>query len=197
MEHCGLAVLEPAVRRTGELSGGQTYASVVLGELRDAGPIVLVPSAWAAAGAAEFGYLSPDGILVAHLVMAGFITFFTVTGWNAMASGALRAWRLVLVVGLGITLAGVAGFLVSNYQEPLRAVSLIGWMILPAVGLMYTGRELDAAPLVYFGGGALSLAGAGAFVMSLGSLGEIAAAVGIALVGIGQTVGIVDASQRD
>ena len=56
------------------------------------------------------GALRTDGMLIAHLVMVGFISFFLVTGWRRMEDGALRAWRAVLVVGLGLTLAGVAGF---------------------------------------------------------------------------------------
>jgi hypothetical protein len=166
----------------------------VLWEIRDAGPVVLIPAAWTAAGAAEAGYLGNDGIFIAHLVMAGFITFFAVTGWDAMARGALRAWRLVLVVGLGLTVAGIAGFLVSN--DALLATSLVGWMVLPALGLAYTGRELPAARTVYLGGALLSLAGAGLFVGTLAGLADSLASPAFALVAAGQTAGIVDASRR-
>jgi len=166
----------------------------VLRTIRDGGPILLIPGAWIAAGAAQLGVLGEDGILVAHLVMAGFITFFAVTGWEAMAEGALRAWRLVLVVGLGLTLAGVAGFLVSN--DGLLATSLVGWMVLPALGLAYTGRELPEARTVYLGGALLSLAGAGLFVGTLVGLDDAAAPAAFALVALGQTAGIVDASRR-
>lgn len=183
-------------REIGRLLSCQTQRIRVIGEIRDAGPVVLIPAAWTAAAAAEFGYLGSDGIFIAHLVMAGFITFFAVTGWDAMATGALRAWRLVLVVGLGLTLAGIAGFLSSTAREPLLATSLVGWMLLPAFGLAYTGRELPAARLVYVGGAVLSAAGAAVFVASLVTLGDVAAGVAFALVGIGQTVGIVDAAGR-
>lgn len=166
----------------------------MLRELRDSGPVVLIPAAWIAAGAAEMGVLGDDGIFIAHLVMAGFITFFAVTGWNAMTEGALRAWRLVLVVGLGLTVAGIAGFLVST--EGLLATSLVGWMVLPALGLAYTGRELPEARTVYLGGALLSLAGAGLFVGTLAGLGDAVAAAAFALVALGQTAGIVDASRR-
>jgi len=168
----------------------------VLITLRETGPAVLVPAAWVAAAAAEFGYLSGDGILVAHVVMAAFITFFVVTGWTELGTGALRAWRVVLVVGLGLTLAGLAGFLVDADGTALFLVSLVGWMVLPAGGLVYTGLELPAARGIYVGGAALSLLGAGAFILSLAGQNGSIAALGFALVAIGQTAGILDAVWR-
>jgi hypothetical protein len=165
-------------------------------EMRDAAPIVLIPAAWTAVGAVQFGHMGETGIFVAHVVMAVFITLFAVTGWNQMATGALRIWRSVLVVGLVLTLAGLAGFLGPAFEDLLHAVSLVGWMILPALGLAYTGRELPAARLQYVGGAALSLAGAALYLGTLAGLAESLAALAIALVGVGQTVGIVDAARR-
>lgn len=165
-------------------------------QIRDAGPVVLVPAAWTAAAAAHFGYLGEQGMFIAHLVMAAFITFFAVTGWTAMAEGALRAWRLVLVIGLGLTVAGITGFLVESGETTLHATSLVGWMVLPALGLADTARELPAARTVYLGGAVLSLAGSGLFLASLGAGSDPLAAAGFALVGVGQTAGIVDASTR-
>jgi len=168
----------------------------MLWEARDAGPILLIPAAWTAAAAAQFGYLSTTGMFIAHLVMAAFITFFAVTGWSAMATGALRAWRLVLVVGLGLTLAGIAGFLGAPGETVLLAVSLVGWMVLPALGLFYTGQQLlDARPL-YWGGGVLSILGAALFVATLGPVGESVTLIAYLLVGLGQTAGILDAARR-
>ncbi|PSP39814.1 hypothetical protein BRC66_04495 [Halobacteriales archaeon QH_2_66_30] len=168
----------------------------MLWELRDAGPVVLVPAAWLAVGAAELGYLGETGIYIAHLVMAGFITFFAVTGWDEMADGALRAWRLVLVAGLVLTLAGIAGFLVRDGSDPLLATSLVGWIILPALGLVYTGLELPDARLVYLGGAGCSLVGAALFLATLGGVDEAVVPIAFLLVGLGQTTGIVDASLR-
>lgn len=168
----------------------------MLRTLRETAPAGLVPAAWVAAAAAEFGYLSSDGILIAHVVMAAFITFFVVTGWADLGTGALRAWRVVLVGGLGLTLAGVAGFLVDTGATALWLVSLVGWMVLPAGGLVYTGLELPAARLVYVGGAVLSFCGAGVFVLSLAGPNGGVAALGFALVGLGQTAGILDAVRR-
>lgn len=171
-----------------------TVADGVLRTVRDAGPTVLVPLAWLVVAAAHRGLVSDHALLVAHVVMAAFIAGFAVTGWSEMDDGALRAWRAVLVVGLGVTLSGIAGFLLPS--EPLRAVSIVGWMLLPAAGLLYTGYLFTAARTVYFGAGWLSVGGAVVYTTSLGGDGLLAL-VGIALVGAGQTVGIVDAAMRD
>lgn len=169
----------------------------MLADVRDRGPVALVPAAWLAAGASITGFLGTDGMFIAHAVMATFITFFAVTGWTAMSEGAFRAWRLVMVVGLPVTLAGLAGFLTSGFDQLLFGVSLLGWMVLPAAGLAYTGRELPAVRQLYFGTAALSAVGAAVAAGGLLTKSETALLVGIAIVGIGQTIGIADASYRD
>jgi len=143
---------------------------------------------------AQQGLISPRSIFIAHLVMAGFIAFFLLTGWAEMSTGALAGWRAVMVVGLGITLAGIAGFLVTTASTVFLTTSLVGWMILPAVGLAYTGRLLDQAATIYLASAALSGIGAVTFIFSL--LGVGPGVVSILLVGVGQTVGIVDAVVR-
>jgi hypothetical protein len=168
----------------------------VFRKIRAFGPVVLIPAAWLAAGAGYADYLSNDGILIAHLVMASFIAFFAITGWDDMDQGALRAWRLVLVAGFAITIAGVGGFAFSSLDTVLHATSLVGWMVLPAVGLAYTARELPDSVLVYAGGGALSVLGAVLFLGTFVGLGELIAAAAFALVALGQTAGIVDAARR-
>ncbi|MXR52485.1 hypothetical protein GRX03_12820 [Halovenus sp. WSH3] len=169
----------------------------MLERIRDLGPVVLVPAAWAATAASVLGALGSDGMLIAHAVMVMFITFFAVTGWSAMSDGAFRAWRLVMVVGIPVTLAGLAGFFVPEFDRLLFSVSLVGWMVLPAGGLAYTGREVAPARRLYFLTAGLSALGA---VVATGGLlaGEQGVLlVGIAFVGVGQTVGIADASYRD
>jgi hypothetical protein len=167
----------------------------VFGTLRRFGPVVLIPAAWVAAGAATVGTLRPTGLLIAHLVMAAFIAFFLVTGWELMDDGALRAWRAVLVAGFGITLAGVAGF-VGPVSGPIPlGVSLVGWMLLPAAGLAYTARALPEAALVYAGGAAACVVGAAVFVWTAAA-GDPAVGPSFGLVAAGQTAGIVDAARR-
>jgi len=166
----------------------------MLQQLRESGPGLLVPLAWLFVAAADLGMVGSRSIFIAHLVMTGFIAFFLATGWADMSTGALAGWRAVMVVGLGITLAGVAGFLVETGSAALWTTSLVGWMLLPAAGLAYTGRLLDAAAGVYYGSAAIGGLGAIVYLLSLASMGSGLA--GLALVGIGQTVGIVDAVVR-
>jgi hypothetical protein len=169
----------------------------MLAEIRDLGPVVLVPAAWLAAAAGIRGLLSAEGILIAHAIMAAFIAFFAVTGWTAMSEGALRAWRLVLLVGLPVTLSGLAGFFLPPADRLLFGVSLIGWMLLPAAGLAYTAGELPVARRRYLGTAALSAAGAAVAVAGLAVTDEPLLLAGISIVGVGQTIGIADASFRD
>ncbi|MBB6645636.1 hypothetical protein [Halobellus ruber] len=168
----------------------------MFGTVRRFGPVVLIPAAWIAAGAATVGVLNPAGMLIAHLVMVAFISFFLATGWRRMADGALRAWRAVLVVGLGLTLVGVAGFVGPVSGPALLGVSLVGWMVLPALGLAHTARELPEAALVYAGGTAAALLGAGVFVWTLLSAPDPLVWPSFGLVAIGHTAGIVDAARR-
>jgi len=166
----------------------------MLQSLRESGPGLLVPLAWLFVAGAHQGFVSGRSIFIAHLVMAAFIMFFLLTGWSEMSTGALAGWRAVMVVGLGITLAGIAGFLVSVGSTALFMTSLVGWMILPAVGLAYTGRLLDEAASVYAASAVLSGLGAVMYLLSLAGVGS--GLFGLALVGIGQTLGIVDAVIR-
>lgn len=76
---------------------------------------------------------------------------------------------------LPITIAGLAGFVLSEFQTVLHSISFVGWMVLPAGGFVHTARELPEAAFVYLSGAVLS----------------------ISLVVVGQTAGILDASLRD
>jgi uncharacterized phage infection (PIP) family protein YhgE len=166
-------------------------------QLRESGPGLLVPLAWLFVAAAQLDIVASRSIFIAHLVMAAFITFFLTTGWADMSTGALAGWRAVMVVGLGVTLAGIAGFVVES--TPLLTTSLVGWMLLPAAGLAYTGRLVDEAAGVYITSAAISGLGAMIYIFSLVGYGESIGFVGLgglALVGLGQTVGIVDAVVR-
>lgn len=166
----------------------------MLSTLRDAGPTVLVPAAWLVAIGAHRDIVGEDAIFIAHLVMAGFIAAFALTGWSRMTDGALRAWRTVLVTGLGVTIAGIAGFLLSS--PALLGVSIVGWMVLPAAGLAYTGSVFETARRVYYLTAALSGLGAVIYLFSLRDPGGGLTLLGLVVVGLGQTAGILDAAVR-
>jgi len=168
-------------------------AAVVLQTLRESGPGLLVPTAWLVVAAAHRGMVSTRSIFIAHLVMVAFIMFFLVTGWDEMNDRALQGWRVVMVVGVGVTLSGIAGFLIAPAATPLWAISLIGWMVIPAFGLFYTGIVLPEAAIIYVASGTLSIVGPIVFFLSVLSGIDLLAVGGIAVTGIGQTLGIVDA----
>jgi len=167
----------------------------MLRRLRENGPVVLVPLAWTFAVAAHLDLLADQTVLIAHLVMDAVLVAFTVLSWTEMRSGVLRAWKLVLLIGLGLTLSGTAALL-DIAPLPLP-VTVVGWMAVPAAGLAYTGQRVDRSPRAYTAGAGLSALGAAVYVATLLLAGGTQLLVaGLALVGVGQTAGIV-AAVRD
>lgn len=167
----------------------------MLRRLRENGPVVLVPLAWSFATAAHVGLLPVRATLIGHLVMDAVLVAFAALSWSEMRSGVLLAWKVVLLVGLGFTLLSTATLAVSPGATALLRLSVLGWMLVPAAGLAYTARHVDPdrAPWVYTAGAALSAVGAVAYLGST-VLGPPSLPVaGLALVGIGQTAGIVNA----
>lgn len=162
--------------------------------LRENGPVVLVPLAWTFATAAHLGLLTLRTVLIAHLVMDAILVAFTAASWSEMTDGVLWVWRTVLLIGLGLTLAGTAGLLATPPVEPLLSLTVVGWMVVPAAGLAYTGQNVAAAPRVYTVGAALSAAGAVVYLAGVStdpSGGVVVAGLGLA--GLGQTAGISNA----
>nr|WP_276273923.1 hypothetical protein [Halomicroarcula sp. GDY20] len=158
--------------------------------LRETGPVGLVPLAWAFAAAAHRGVLAPRAVLIAHLVMAGIIAAFTVLSWREMTDGVLLAWRRVLVAGFGVTLLGITGLLVR--APPMLTATVVGWTLVPAAGLAYTGRLVDRRPRAYTAGAGLCVVGVGLYLAGLANAAPTTLA-GLAVTGIGQTAGIVAA----
>jgi len=165
----------------------------MLRRLRENGPVVLVPLAWTFATAAHLDLLALRTVLIAHLVMDAIIATFTVLSWREMTDGILLVWRRVLVAGLGVTLVGTVALLAEPPVEPLLSATVVGWMLVPAAGLAYTGRNVDRHPRVYTAGAALSVAGVVAYVLGLGVGVAALPVVGLTLTNVGQTAGIVAA----
>jgi len=167
----------------------------MLRRLRENGPVLLVPLAWTFATAAHLELLSVRAVLIGHLVMDAVLVAFTALSWSDMRSGVLLAWKAVLLVGLGLTLLGTATLYASPESTPLLRVAVLGWMIVPAAGLAYTGRRVaaDAAPRAYTVGAGLSVVGAAAYLAAPALATKALAVAGLAAVGLGQTAGIVNA----
>ncbi|KTG10367.1 hypothetical protein AUR64_12420 [Haloprofundus marisrubri] len=174
----------------------------MLRRLRETGPVLLVPLAWTFATAAHLRLLEPRTVLIAHLVMDVLLFGFAALSWRDMSEHpVLRAWLAVIAVGFGITLVGTYA-LVTGGGEALRRATVFGWMVVPAVALLYTGRVVptDEAPVVYTAGGALSILGGAFFADAVfgGALTQVLApdeltVLALGLVGVGQTMGIVNA----
>lgn len=159
--------------------------------LRENGPALLVPAAWGVAGGAVLGVVSTHALFVAHVVMSILLVAFVAASWREMESGVLRSWRLVILAGTPVTLAGVAGF---HYAfEPLLAVAVYGWILLPTAGFLDTRRRVDAGARIYDAGVACCVGGAVGVAVAATPTGAAAA---LALVGAGQTAGILDATAR-
>jgi hypothetical protein len=167
----------------------------MLRRLRENGPVLLVPLAWTFATAAHLGAVSPRTALVAHVVMDVLLAAFAVLSWRDMRTGVLRIWRLVIVVGLGVTLVGTVA-IAQSLSPALLAGTVTAWMLVPAAALWATGRRVDqtAAPRVYTAGAALSALGAAGYVWwFLTGASTTTLLVAFALVNVGQTAGIVNA----
>lgn len=153
----------------------------MFGEIRDFLPMILIPSAWVVTHFTIIGYISGNAIGVAHIVMLIFITVFLLTGFRDMREGALRGWLIVLVVGLIITTIGTIGFVSSEYGNLLRAVSVYGWMIIPTIGIGYTGYCTEES--TYYLSMFVSAVG-------IGVVPYISAEVSVLIVGLGHTIAI-------
>ncbi|SFR35583.1 hypothetical protein [Halogeometricum limi] len=157
-----------------------------LRRLRETGPVGLVPLAWGFAAAAHLRILDDRAVLVGHLVMATVLFFFAVLSWSEMRTHpVLRAWLAVVSVGFSVTLVGAYALFAGD--ETLAALVVLGWMVLPTLALLYTGRLLprEERAWAYTVGGAVS--GVGALAFAAG----VAPVVALALAGLGQTLGIV------
>lgn len=165
--------------------------------------MLLVPAAWGVAAGAVLGVVSAHALFVAHVVMSLLLVAFVAASWRDMAAGVLRAWKLAILAGTPVTLAGVAGFLARDGTVPalaaavpadaLLAVAFYGWMLLPAPAFVYTGLRDPALSrsTIHHAAAACSVAGAAVAALAASATGVVA---GVALVGIGQTAGILAAT---
>lgn len=163
---------------------------------RELGPPFLVPLAWTFVTAAHLGWVREYTLFVAHVVMAVLLIGFAVTGYADMREGVLWTWWKIIAFGSVVTLCGVVGLWLEPVAEPLVAVALFGWMGLPAVGFVVTGRRLAEGTGLYGGAAAACVLGGTVYAGSLLTGVDAAAIGGLTLVGLGQTVGIVEAALR-
>lgn len=157
----------------------------------------LVPIAWTFVTAVHLGFAGDWSVLMAHLVMDVLLFLFLVTSWSEMGRGALQVWRTTIAVGLGLTLAGTAGLAATPTIYPLTWLSLVGWMVLPGIGMELTALAGADGPRTYHAGAALCFLGAAGYVLApLLPGGSAVQVLGVVLVGVGQTAGMFNAAVR-
>lgn len=173
-----------------------------MGRITDLAPAGLVPAAWLVTAGAHRGAVSERTLLIALVVMDVLLAAFIVAGAAEMTGPVLRLWRLVLFAGLPLTVAGTVGLWLSPPNGALLGVSLYGWMLVPGAAYLRTGTLVADAPFrqVYLFAGMLSLAGAVVYAAAAANgIGAGAAwlLVGLAGVGVGQSVGMVTAAVQN
>jgi len=164
--------------------------------LRAQGPAVLVPLAWTVVGLAHLDVVTDRPVLVFHVVAAVLIAAFAALSWDEMETGVLRIWRDILLVGLLLTVGGIVGLLYSPLRDPFLTTTILGWMVVPGIGLYYTGKRVPAGQRAYTVGAALSGIGAAVYAGGLFPAAQSALLAGIGLALVGQTVGIVQAVRQ-
>ncbi|RNJ27421.1 hypothetical protein [Halosegnis longus] len=171
----------------------------MLRRLRATAPAGLVPLAWLFTLAAARGWISTRTVAIGLGVMATLLAVFAVLSAREMAhSRVLRAWLAVVVGGFFLTAAGL--YAVTTAQPQVARFAVAGWMLLPAMGLVFTGRFDVPYARAHTLGGFLAGAGTVAFLAAAdiavlaGFAWEAVTSGGIVLVAVGQTAGILAAT---
>ena len=172
-----------------------------MGRVTAVAPAGLVPAAWILTVAAHTSVASNRTLFIGMLFMDAALLAFAVASIGEMTGPVLPAWQQVIVAGLLMTLLGTADMAISPNANPALPVTLYAWMLLPGVAYLHTGRETTRDPhqQVYLGAAVLSVLGAGIYSLPLLDIGggnEVMLA-GIAVLGAGQTAGIVVAALQN
>ena len=163
-------------------------------QAREFGPVVLIPLAWGFVAAAHLRIVSTSTLFIAHVVMATLLAGFAVTGRPDMREGVLHTWWLVIVSGFVATVVGAMGFRVGSSGSLFQGIALFGWMVLPAVGFVDTGRRVSKRAWIYFGSATACVLGAAVYALGLFVSLPVGPVFGLGLVGGGQTLAILDAA---
>jgi hypothetical protein len=171
-----------------------------MGRLTDVGPAGLVPAAWTVALAAHAGAVETRTLLIALVVMDALLALFFLTTLSAMRGPVLSVWQAVLGAGLLVNLPGTAALWRGTTTGAAVSLSLYGWLLLPAGAYVLTWRRMPdeaAPPYLLAAVGTL----AGTAVYAAGHAGVVGGTwpvyAGLAVAGLGQTVGIVAAAVQN
>ena len=162
--------------------------------LREYMPVFLVPLAWLSVAATQMGYVSSHTLLIAHIVMVVLLTVFAVTGRRDMKTGTLAAWWSIIVAGIPVMLWGVAGLVLDSSGVQVAALS--GWILLPALGFIDTGKRTEIRAWIYFAASTGCVVSAFLLLASFLLSSEALVTASVVVVGVSQTAAILDAAGR-
>ena len=171
-----------------------------MGRVTDVAPAGLVPAAWLVTIGAHVSAISGRTLFVALVVMDVLLVAFFLAGRREMTGPVLRVWLGVLVAGLAVNVVGTADMAIDPASNPALPVTLYGWMILPGLAYLHTGRLVSRSPYrqVYAGAGTLSLVGTVLYAVAhVGPLVASGVVWGLAVVGAGQSLGMVAAAVQN
>jgi len=197
----GLSIAPDPDRRgvpSRHIKSGRRREASMFRRLRETGPVLLVPGAWLFIIFAHTTGANEQVLLIAHVIITALLVSFVGLSWAEMETGVLRVWRTVILLGIPITATAVLELWLDPMGLPLLEITLAGWMLLPAVALARTGPMLPIAVsgvIATVGGG---IAMFGAILYGAGwylSVPRLMVAA-LAIVGLGQTMGIADAVYR-
>jgi len=172
-----------------------------MGRVTDIAPAGLVPAAWGLTIAAHADIVSARTLFVGLVVMTTVLVAFAAVGFGEMDGPVLSAWRQVLIAGLLVTALGTIDMAVGPDRNPTLPAALYAWMVLPAAAYVHTGRRTRHQPYrgVYLAAAAGSVLGFALYGLAHVDLvgGTGLPLVGIAVLGAGQTAGIVAAAVQN
>jgi hypothetical protein len=165
--------------------------------IRDKGPILLIPAAWALTFLTMVMEFDPYWIRHMHYFMVLFLAGFTVLSWKEMDGPVLNIWRKIIASGIVFTGLGALSFSVQGYSQVLAGASLAYWFIAPGIGLILSGREMEEYSERYSQLGAASITSLPVFILGLFFRPEVFYTLTFVIAAASQTWSIVIAAELD
>jgi hypothetical protein len=132
-------------------------------------------------------YGIPSSVLIQPLLQAKDpLVVIAAQPTSLIVGGVLMAMNSAAVVGIGLLLypvlkrhdetvalayvvtrtveslamlGGIVGLLYSPLRDPFLTTTILGWMVVPGIGLYYTGKRVSTGQRAYTAGAALSVIG--------------------------------------
>ncbi len=168
--------------------------------IADYGPALLVPAAWVLTILAHVTTVVTDQVLlIALTVMSIVLVVFLLGARDELSEGALRPWKRVLAAGFIITVIGIVDLLATPGTNEVLAVTLYGWMVIPALGLAQTATLVERTPGRYRLFAGVTMAGGVVYFVAplVPGARNVLLVAGLVVVGTGQTGGVVNAAYHN